>query len=108
MWILWIITGMSSVLPVSGSMVCGGWQRTHTSTLCGPSAVQVQVIVALVAGRGPDHVARHGHLRAVGHEVEDIGVVVRDSSISNSLRSRAAYTPMLCVESLSKLAGALP
>ena len=31
MWILWTITGKSTVLPVSGSVVCGVWQSTHIS-----------------------------------------------------------------------------
>src|SRR5437868_13112732 len=32
MWILCTITGMFTVLPVSGSVVWGVWQRTHSST----------------------------------------------------------------------------
>ena len=32
MWILWIITLKSTVLPVSGSVVCGEWHRTHSLT----------------------------------------------------------------------------
>src|ERR1051326_1564753 len=32
-WILCTITLKSTVLPVSGSVVCGVWHRTHNSTL---------------------------------------------------------------------------
>ncbi len=32
MWILWIITLKSTVLPVSGSVVWGEWHRTHSLT----------------------------------------------------------------------------
>ena len=31
MWILWIITFMSTVFPVSGSVVCGVWHMTQSS-----------------------------------------------------------------------------
>ena len=34
MWILWIITLKSTVLPVSGSTVCGLWQVTQSLTSC--------------------------------------------------------------------------
>src|SRR4029077_13980135 len=42
MWILWIITLKSTVLPVSGSVVCGWWQRAQSLTSwreppCAPS-----------------------------------------------------------------------
>ena len=31
-WILWIITCSSSVLPVSGSVLCAVWHISHWST----------------------------------------------------------------------------
>ena len=31
MWILWIITFMSTVLPDTASPLCGVWQITHSS-----------------------------------------------------------------------------
>ena len=32
MWIAWVMTGMSSVLPVLGSLVCGVWHIMQRST----------------------------------------------------------------------------
>ena len=77
MWILWIITLKSTVLPVSGSVVWGEWHRTHSLTSWREPPCAESGIVAGVAGAVRDHVPDRGHGRAVGDEVIlDVGVVV--------------------------------
>ena len=77
MWILWTMTLKSTVLPVSGSTVCGEWQRTQSLTSwreppCAESGLW-QVLQAEFAISSQTSVT----VGAVGHEVLlDVVVVV--------------------------------
>ena len=76
-WILCVITGMSTVLPVSGSIVCGVWHRLQISMVfreppCSPSETWqwLQVAVAISSRTTVT-------CRAAGHEVIGVVVVLR-------------------------------
>ncbi len=68
--------GMSTVLPVSGSTVCGWWHRIAEFHRRRGPPWNADLIVALVAGFCADDVAHLRYLGAIRHEIEDVVGIV--------------------------------